>query len=189
MKLTQTKFVERFGAPSKFAFRGQCYDGRTPTTPCVCGRKIRFCFVTYTGAGLKVTLGSCCFKFFAKTRLADILEASQVYLLNVVVETQKAEKRAADRLAFTQSRKKWNQLRRAAIQRLKAYREATGKTWLPEPLFEVQEAVQAREPRYSQSSKAAKWFEAKTDYIQKKLAEVASVQGTIGNEISTEHQG
>src|SRR5271170_452336 len=131
MKLTQAIFVERFGDAAKFTFRGQCYDARTPATPCICGRKIRFCFVTYTGADLKVTLGSCCFKFFANTRMADILEASQVFLLNIVVETQKAEKKAADRLAFTESRKRWNSVRKEAISRLKAHREATGKEWLP----------------------------------------------------------
>jgi hypothetical protein len=188
MRLTKQIFVERFGEPSKFSFRGQCYDARTPTTPCICGRKIRFCFVTYSGADLKVTLGSCCFKFFATTRLAEILEASQVYLLNVVVETQKAEKRQADRLAFEQSRKRWNKIRREAISRLKAYREATGKGWLPEPLFDLQEAVAAPEPRYRQSSKAAKWFATKTEYLQKKLTEADSNQGIMGHEIPTEHQ-
>jgi len=189
MKLTKEIFIEKFGPPARFSFRGQCYDGKTPTTPCICGRKIRFCFIVYTGADQKVVLGSCCFKFFAGTRLADILEASQVYLLNVVVETQKAEKRLADRLAFAQSRKRWNRLRREAISRLRAYRKASGKTWLPEHLWDMEVAVKAPEPRYRQSSKAAKWFLAKTEYLQKKLLEADRVSGTMGNEVSTEHQG
>jgi len=188
MKFTSTQFAERFGPPAKFTFRGQCYDGKTPTTVCICGRKIRFCFITYTGADQKVTLGSCCFKFFANTRLAEILEASQVYLLNVVVETQKAEKRVADQRSFTESRKRWNQIRREAIQRLKAHREATGKTWLPEPLYDVREAVQAPVPQHRHPSAAARWFQAKTEYIQKKLAEVTPVPGIIGDEVTTDHQ-
>ncbi len=189
MKFGQTQFVEKFGDPAKFAFRGQCYDAKTPTTECVCGRKIRFCFIVYTGTEQKITLGSCCFKFFANTRLAEILEASQVYLLNVVVETQKAQRRQAEREAAAESRKRWAAARREAVSRLKAYREATGKGWLPEPLFDLKEALDAPEPRYRQSSKAAKWFVAKTEYLQKKLAEAAPIPGIMGHEITADHQG
>jgi len=181
-------FVEKFGDPGKFAFRGQCYDAKTSATECVCGRKIRFCFIVFTGTEQKVVLGSCCFKFFANTRLAEILEASQVYLLNTVVETQKAEKRQAEKLAVIESRKAWLKTRREAALRLKAYRASTGKGWLPEPLFDLKSALDAPEPRYRLSSKAAKWFVAKAEYLQKKLAEAPPEPGIMGHEIPTDHQ-
>jgi len=183
MKLTQDQFVEKFGSPAKFSFRGQCYDGRTPTTECICGRKIRFCFIVYTGADQKMVIGSCCFKFFSNARLAEILDASQVYLLNVVVETQKATKRTDDQRTFEESRKRWNKIRREAISRLRAHRKATGKEWLPEDLWDVKMAVEEREPRYRQSSKAAKWFTAKAEYLRTKLAATSIME----HEVTTHH--
>ena len=187
MRLTQEQFVERLGDPAKFSHRGQCYDSRIPNVTCICDRKIRFCFIVYSGTGQKMVIGSCCFKYFAKTRLAEILEASQVFLLNVVVETQKAEKRAADQLLFQNTRKNWNKARREAIKRIREHREATGKKWLPEPLFDIKTLLATPEPTYRHSTKAAKWFEAKAEYLRKKLAEAEPVSGIIGHEATADN--
>lgn len=188
-RLTQEQFVAKLGDPAKFTHRGQFYDGRTPTTPCICGRKIRFCFIVYTGAKEKVTLGSCCFKYFASTRLFDILEATQVVLLNVVVETQKATKETEEKEAFAKSRKNWNKVRREALSRIAAHRKATGKEWLPEILFDIRAAAAVEAPGYTQPKKASNWFQTKTEFLRKKLAEADKVPGTIGNEIAAKHQG
>jgi hypothetical protein len=188
MKMVQDQFTEKFGNPAKFSFRGQCYDGRTPTTACICGRKIRFCFVAFTGAEQRVVLGSCCFKHFAGTRMADILEAEQVHLLNIVVEAQKAEKRAIERQAFEDSRKVWNKVRREAISLIAAHRKATGKGWLPEALWNIETALASPQPPYRQSTRAAKWFLTKTEYLRKRLAEADQV-GIMGDEVPAHNQG
>ncbi len=186
--MTRDQFKTKFGDPATFSFRNQCYDGRTPTTPCLCGRKIRFCFIAWSGTGQKVTFGSCCFKHFSGTRLADILEAAQVCLLNNVVEAQKDAKRTADAKAFRESRKGWNQARREAIKRLAAHRRTTGKIWLPEPLFDVKMSLTAPQPAYKQSSKATAWFLAKATYIKEKLEAADRVSGTMGHEIAVAHK-
>lgn len=185
--MTTPQFVQTYGSPAKFSFRGQCYDARIPSTMCVCGRKIRFCFIVYSASGQRLTLGSCCFKHFVGTRLADILEASQVYLLNTVVEAQKAARAAAERQAALDSRKAWNQARREALKRIRAHRKASGKKWLPEALWDIQQAVEASQPRYQRSSRAARWFQAKTEYLQKKLAEISQTS-IMGHEVSADNQ-
>jgi hypothetical protein len=188
MRMTQAQFIERFGNPAKFTFRGQCYDTRVMSTPCVCARNIRFCFIVYSGIGEKITVGSCCFKCFAGTRLVDILEASQIYLLNNVVETQRAEKIAAEKQKLVDSRKLWLKVRREAISRVKAHQKASGKDWLPEPLFDLKTATASPEPLYRRSSQAAKWFLAKAEYLRKRLAEADRVSGTMGHEATADHK-
>lgn len=182
-------FVDKYGDPARFSFRSQCYDAVKPTTVCVCRRRIRFCFIVYTPTDQKLTLGSCCFHLFAGTRLAPVLEASQLLLLNGVYEGMKASKKAEAEHLLKESRSAWVKARREAVQRIRGYKRVTGKAWLPEALYDLDVATRAREPQHNRITSAVTWFQAKTEYLLKKLAEAEPVVVLLPHEEVVKHQG
>jgi hypothetical protein len=166
--LTTAQFAEKYGDPRAYSYRGQFYDSRKASTACICGRHIRFCFLVLTPTGSKITIGSCCFKFFLP--LAEVLEASQVLLLHTTLEEMKAIRETQLREAAASSRTEWNKLRREALKRISAYHKATGKEWLPEVLFDLKVALEASLPQGQPNKRAVRWLRTKAEVLKKKLA-------------------
>ena len=163
--MTTTQFAEKYGDPRAYTYRGQYYDARKASVACICGRHIRFCFLVLTPTGSKITIGSCCFKFF--THLAEVLEASQVLLLHTTLEEMKAIRETRLREAAAASRTEWNKLRREALKRISAYRKTTGKEWLPEAIFDLKIALEAPQPQGQPNKRAIRWLQTKAEVLRK----------------------
>jgi hypothetical protein len=163
------QFTERHGYPGKFIFKGQCYrDSSVAGTNCrLCGHRIRFVYLVHDPAQKSAPIGSCCFKYFEKwnPRLFDELLAATLWLdatlKGVEVDTRLIAKRDKAR----ELQKQWKALRREAVQRIREYRRATGKDWLPENLFILQEEVELRPPTKS----SVRWYSSHINALTEKI--------------------
>jgi hypothetical protein len=170
LMLSLAKFTERYGDPNAFVFKGQCYDAGVHLSKCrVCGRRIRDVYVLKTPDGRSVPLGVCCFHFFENNKdLHDRLLAAWLWLDTSKVATKRDITYYKGKVAIRERARLYKGLRREALAKIRDYKKNTGKEWLPETLFELQEEVSLR-PTAKQPTAVLRWYDQHIVSLQQKI--------------------
>jgi hypothetical protein len=168
--LSLAKFTERYGDPGSFIYKGQCYDAGVHHSKCrVCGRSIRDVFVMKTADGRSVPLGVCCFRFFESNKdLHDRLLASWLWLDTSKVAVKKDTTYYKGKAAIRERARLYKGLCKEAQNKIRDYKKSTGKEWLPEPLFELQEEI-SLQPTAKQPFAVLRWYDQHIVSLQQKI--------------------
>lgn len=176
------EFTERLGCPSSFLFNGTYYDtGVAAKQHCsVCNRNIRYCFILKrkpesTLPHVKLTVGSCCFGYFElvpKTYQA-LLDAQGV--IQHRAEAIEVETKFYSRRADVKSRmRQWQSIKRQALSRVRKFRKASGKEWLPESLFDLSVTATQEPPTYKRTGTAIRWYADQTRKLEEQINKISS---------------
>lgn len=155
------------GYPRTHSYRGY-YDAGSKTSSCAqCGRLIRLCFSLHDAHGKSFVIGSCCFTNYADVGTLIQLRAARL-LLNTQIATAEQETRLHEALdGIRERRKMWGEARRDARALLRAYRQESGKEWLPEDLFMLEQETE-REPKpYKRLGQRLRWFDVQAEKIER----------------------
>jgi hypothetical protein len=94
--ITKRIFTLKYGDPSKFFTKGQCYDSGISHSQCaICHRSIRFCYNVRNPQDKGLVIGVCCFRLFRlwNSKLYWELESSKSWLQNTVIAKQRDQRR------------------------------------------------------------------------------------------------
>lgn len=160
-----------------FVFKGQCYDaGLHSKTKCaLCGRAVRHVYILKDPENRSVPTGSECFSKFKDTnpKLYKELKAAEIWL-NTTIEAEERDKKIFQPRAEVNERiAAWRKLKTQAIRKVRDYRRATGKEWLPESLFELHEAATKMPVAYKRASAAIKFYDEQIQLLKTKIEEVS----------------
>jgi hypothetical protein len=167
-------FAQR-GYPSEHRYRGY-YDAGSRTTSCEqCGRLIRLCYSLHDRQTKSFVIGSCCFKNYADLSTLIQLRAARL-LLNTQIAAAEQDARLHEALDGVRERRKlWSEAKRDARALLRAYRQESGKEWLPETLFLLREEAE-REPKpYKRLGTRLRWFDDQAEKIERLRKAAANV--------------
>jgi hypothetical protein len=167
-------FTQR-GNPRTHSYRGY-YDSGSRTTSCEqCGRLIRLCYSLHDHHMKSFVIGSCCFRNYADLPTLIQLRAARL-LLNTQIAAAEQDARLHEALdGIRERRKLWGEAKRDARELLRAYRQESGKEWLPETLFLLQQETE-REPKpYKLLSRRLRWFDDQAEKIERLKKNAANV--------------
>jgi hypothetical protein len=158
---------EQRGYTTSHRYRGY-YDSGSKTTACEqCGRLIRLCYSLHDRNMKSFVIGSCCFKNYADQPTLIQLRAARL-LLNTQIAAAEQDARLHEALdGIRERRKLWSEARRDARALLRAYRQESGKEWLPETLFALMTETE-REPKpYKRLGQRLRWFDDQAEKIER----------------------
>ncbi len=164
---------------STYRFNGKCYDtGSEGKQPCeLCHRTIRFVYTVVVEGNEreKLQIGSCCFGVFEQDnpKLHQALQYAKGYLQSTTDSKESAIRLYGRRDDVRSRMEQWRQVKRLALSQVRKYRKETGKPWLPEVLFELEQTASQVPPAYKKSGNALRWFEAQTRKMQDQIAKVS----------------
>lgn len=161
---------------SVYRFNGKCYDtGSEGKQPCdLCHRTIRYVYTVVEEGNEreKIQIGSCCFTVFEQDnpKLYQALQYAKGYLQSTVDAKESAIRLYGRRDDVHSRMEQWRQIKRQALSQVRKYRKETGKPWLPESLFELEQIALQKPPVYKKSGNALRWFEGQTRKMQEQIA-------------------
>jgi len=134
------------------------YDSTPSETHCAfCNRRIRFCYAIHDQNHRTFIIGSCDFYHYKGTSVYRELRAAQVlqrsYLRQRLLDTASYRIRGEIKAA----QRAWTKARRRAFFRLMKYRNQHG-TWLPKPLFDLEQAAKRVPGAYKRQTLAIRWY-------------------------------
>lgn len=162
--MNKQDFMTKVGDPAKFIFRGQCYDagpGIPSRRRCVCcDHLIRQVFVLHDSLGHRYYFGSGCIDHFSKWNkpLHKKLKAARIWLRTWIKSKMNDTRQQRKLEALRVSESEYKLMKKQAAAKLKEYHQTTGKQWLPEHLYALQELLGKEKPRPTQFADRAEEF-------------------------------
>lgn len=172
----ETKSGERYGDPASFVFKGQCFElGRSSDAkPCaICERPIRRCYMIHApSSSSKFLIGSECFRLFKDLDLFKKLQAAAIWLQTTIEAEERDTRTYQPRAEVSDRMAAWRKLKQEALRKIRDYRKATGKEWLPENLYELNEAATRMPVTYKRANAAVKWYDQQILILETKISSI-----------------
>jgi len=162
-------FITRVADPVKLEFKGKCYDAGAASQHCsCCHRPIRQVFMLKDQSGTKFYFGSGCIDFFKKWNrpLWKKLDASRTWLHTWIQQEVKATRAARKSDSLRLSEQKYSTIKKEAAAAIREYHKKTGKEWLPEHLFVLQNLLNAPKPTLKPASRS-RWLDRRAEEMRK----------------------
>jgi hypothetical protein len=129
-----------------------------------CGRIIRYCYAMHDQHGKTFLIGSCDFFRYKGTENYRVLKAAAVEQRFLRHNIDSDIKEHGGNAEVQERRKAWSKARRAGQKQVRLWVMNNG-TWLPKPLYDLQQAAGKKPRQYKRQSAAARWFEQQTEKI------------------------
>jgi hypothetical protein len=163
-KFTKAEITKRLGyAPEDLEFKGQAYDAG-PGNPQRCqltGGRVRYCFTIkpLSGQG-RITIGVGAFEYLRRWNgeLYTKLVKGREWLMIMVNATDRDIRKSGHKTARQTTEAHFKMLRTTAKARLQQHRHSTGKEWMPEALFNLNEVVSRTRPMFKYEYMLNRWL-------------------------------
>ncbi len=167
--MKKSDFIARVADPLKLEFKGKCYDAGADRQTCTCCRRsIRQVFMLKDQSGTKFYIGSGCIDHLKRWNrpLWVKLDAARTWLHTWIQQEVKATRAAHKVNSLRVSEQKYAAIKKEAAAAIREYHRTTGKQWLPEHLFVLQNLLNAPKPTLKPDSRS-RWFERRAEEMKR----------------------
>lgn len=157
---------------ASLTFKGQCYASHSKAKCTLCGRDISRVYILKDPENRSVPTGSECFRLFKDTDLFKQLQAAAVWLQTTIAAEEADTKMYQPRAEVNERMTTWRKLKTEALRKIRDYKHQTGKAYLPEPLFDLQEVATKLPIAYKRPAAAMKWYDTQIQVLSERISSI-----------------